>query len=377
MALISINQKWFNKVKIQNMRSIYSTVHILKKSLLFVLLLSLSFSLYGNDNYLKGYLISILEQNLNWQEGTYQLEVKDSVATIIVKDINCVEVIRAKQVLSTVSLLTDYNFINESDTSLINLPAYIQYPRGDYFKPVIADIKEPQFFISLMNMSAAQGDFVLGSVGLGQSFGLYRWPISETNNGIQLNFFMSLFSQFNMDTSSDDLLNSDYLVGFPLSFKHGNITGRLTFYHQSSHLGDEFLLSGDAPPRVNLSLEAFDLRIAYDIGNWRGVVGAIKIIRHDPSDLKERRALVALDYRNPGPIFKNSRFIAGVQTIWDEELEWNSGTSLKFGLEIGQSYPHRQGTRIMVEAYNGFIPFGQFYTDNTDYYGLGIYFDVN
>jgi len=361
------------------MRTKYLEKYSLRKSLIYVFLFLsfISFSSYGDDNYLKGYLSSILEQQLNWQEGTYSIEVIDSVATIIVKDIKCEEVLQARQALSKVSLLTDYNFINDTESEFDQLPSYIHYPRGDYFKPVIADIKEPQFFISLMKMNAGPEDFMLGSVGLGQNFGLYRWPISESNSGVQLNFYMSLFSQFNMDTSSDDLLNSDYFVGFPLSFRHGKISGRLTFYHQSSHLGDEFLLSGNAPPRVNLSFEAFDLRIAYDIANWRGVIGATKIISHDPPDLGERRALVALDYRGSKPVFNNSRFIAGIQTSWDEELDWGSGTSLKFGIEVGQNYPHRQGTRIMLEAYRGFIPFGQFYAENTEYYGVGMYFDLN
>lgn len=69
-----------------------------------------------------------------------------------------------------------------------------------------------------------------------------------------------------MDASSDDLLNSDYLVGFPLSFRFGKFTGRFWFFHQSSHLGDELLLSGNAPERINLSIEAVDLELAYDIG---------------------------------------------------------------------------------------------------------------
>ena len=350
-----------------------------RKSLFYVFLLLwfVSFSSYGNEDYLKGYISSILEEQLNWQEGAYHVEVNDSVATITVKDVKCAEVLQARQALSKVSLLTDYNFINDYVSDYNKLPTYIHYPRSDYFKPVIADIKEPQFFISLLSMNSGTEDFLLGSVGLGQSFGLYRWPISEKNNGIQLNFFMSIFSQFNMDTSSDDLLNSDYLVGFPLSFKKGNITGRLTLFHQSSHLGDEFLLSGNAPPRINLSLEAYELRIAYQLGNWRGVLGGAKVFRHDPPDLKELSTIVAIDYRNPTPIFKNSRFIAGIQTSWVEEVSWDSGTSLKFGIEMGQTYPHRQGIRIMFEAYKGFIPFGQFYTENNEYYGVGIYFDLN
>jgi len=101
----------------------------------------------------------------------------------------------------------------------------------------------------------------------------------------------------------------------------------------------------------------------------------MKIVSHDPSYLEERALMTDVDYRNPTPILGNSRFIAGIKTTWLEDADWNNGTSLKFGLETGQTYPVRHGTRIMFEAYKGLIPFGQFYTLAIEYYGMGIYLD--
>ncbi len=127
----------------------------------------------------------------------------------------------------------------------------------------------------------------MGSVGLGQVFGLYRWPGKQNGDGWQLNFFGAAFSQFNMDASSDDLLNTDYLVGIPLTFRYGSLSGRMRLFHQSSHLGDEFILGGTSPNRVNLSVEVLDIILAKDIGNWRLYGGGATILRHDPDDLKQ------------------------------------------------------------------------------------------
>jgi len=58
-----------------------------------------------------------------------------------------------------------------------------------------------------------------------------------------VSLFGAVFAQFNLDTPSFDLLNADYLVGPELTLRHGRWSGRVRFYHQSSHLGDEFLLN--------------------------------------------------------------------------------------------------------------------------------------
>ncbi len=342
--------------------------------LLFCLLVS---NAYADDPYLKGYLSSILEQQLNWDAESYHIEVKDSIATVIYKNSNIDYISTAKQVFAKVPLLVDFNFIEEGDEGSGIVPSYIHYPIGDYFKPLVSGIKEPQFFISFVQTQDSPNNILIGSVGLGQNFGLYRWPASSSGDGWQLSFFMSLFSQFNMDSASDDLLNSDYQVGLPLSFRYGKFSGRFRLFHQSSHLGDEFLLSGNAPERINLSIEAIDVLLAYDVGYWTGMIGGTKIISHSPSDIEEHLVTAGINYRNPAPVLGNSRFIAGVSTTWLEDVDWNSGTSFKAGLEIGKSYPRRYGTRLMFEAYKGLIPFGQFYTSDVEYYGVGIYFDFN
>lgn len=85
--------------------------------------------------------------------------------------------------------------------------------------------------------------------------------------------------------------------------------------------------------------------------------------------------MTGIDYRNQTPIFGNSRFNAGIKTTWREDVDRDNGTSLKFGLEIGQTYPVRHGTRIIFETYKGLIPFGQFHTLDIEYYGMGVYLD--
>lgn len=148
----------------------------------------------------------------------------------------------------------------------------VALPRGDVFRPLIADPKEPQTFVSSVSLdreTAGLDDINTALVGLGTNFGLYRWPGRQEDEGWQVSVFAAAFSQFNLDAPSDALINTDYLVGFPLTYKRGHFSMRLRLFHQSSHLGDELLLGPNPPTRINLSFEAVDLLFAYEGGGWR------------------------------------------------------------------------------------------------------------
>ena len=71
-----------------------------------------------------------------------------------------------------------------------------------------------------------------------------------------------MFAIFDMNSDSHDLVNADYFVGAAGAYAVGPFQALARVFHQSSHLGDEFLLH-DRPERVNLSYEAVDLKLSY------------------------------------------------------------------------------------------------------------------
>src|SRR6185295_7497258 len=134
----------------------------------------------------------------------------------------------------------------------------VRFPAGDLFAAPLADQKQPRFHTTWQRWHTGTGTFDIASVGFGENFGLVRWPRGHPGDGWQLGISGSVFAIFNLDTPSLDLLNADYLVGFPISYRSGDWSARLRLYHQSSHLGDEFLLQTDdtqpvpVAPRINL-----------------------------------------------------------------------------------------------------------------------------
>jgi Protein of unknown function (DUF1207) len=250
------------------------------------------------------------------------------------------------------------------------------FPTGDVFRPLIADPTEPRFFVSTLALRTPTDRLTIASVGVGGSFGFYRWPGERPGEGWQVGIFAGVDSQFDLHTNSKDLINTDFRVGFPLSYKHGRFSARARIYHQSSHLGDEFLLSGNAPQRINLSLESADFVVAWEAGGWRPYAGGYYLL-YSNEDIEKRPGLHAgLDYAGRAPLLGYGRLVGGVDVKWFDELNWRPGVSVKLGLEFGRPYPQRRGITVLLEAYDGFSPFGQFYSSDFKYYGLGVQFDL-
>ncbi len=249
------------------------------------------------------------------------------------------------------------------------------FPSGDVFRPLTADPTEPRFFLSWLRVERPQGDRrSVAAIGAGINFGLLRWPGEKIGEGWQLGIFGSVSSQFDMDAPADDLINSDYRLGMPLSYKRGDFSVRGRIFHQSSHLGDEVILNGSAPPRIDLSYEAADLVLARQIGNWRPYAGGSYTLRSS-EDLKESGLQAGVDYVSDAPVIVGAHLVGGLDVQWRGETD-GAGISAKIGLEFGRANSEQRGLTVLLEAYDGPAPFGQYQRNEITYQGVAVRFDL-
>jgi hypothetical protein len=162
-------------------------------------------------------------------------------------------------------------------------------PDTDLFRPILADQREPRFYADYRRVHFRSASSAALSEGNGQNvdvtlvafggeFGLWGLRQPHGCDGFQVSIFGVLFAQFNLDSQSFDLLNADYLVGPMLTYRSGRLSGRLRFFHQSSHLGDEFLLNyaiAHGVTRQNLSFEVIDLLVSFEDTWWRVSAAAV------------------------------------------------------------------------------------------------------
>ena len=333
-----------------------------------------------NNEFLAGYVSSILERILHWESDSYLLRMRNGMARITLFEDDPARQEDIEQLRDIDGLRSITVVVRPSNTenpeavgSFMGITGEGEaFPTGDLFRPLIADPKQPQFFVGLNNFKFSDDHYIRASVGFGETFGLYRFFGNTEGNGLQVSVEGGIFAQFNMETESSDLLNADYTIGIPVTYRNGDNSLRFRIYHQSSHLGDELLLGTNPPERVNLSFEAIELIYSREWREWRGYAGGEYLFHKEPDDLLPLSAHWGIEYRGDEPLLWNGRPIAGVDMKSLEEHDWNIDTSVKGGLEFGHPNPGQRRLRLLAEWYRGFDPHGQFYDNKVEYYGLGM-----
>src|SRR2546425_7488335 len=166
------------------------------------------------------------------------------------------------------------------------------------FEPLLADPKEPQFFATYLWARSTRLASRLASVGFGQTIGVVRgrdWQVAVA---------AGVFSEFNMRSSTTDLVNIDYLVGLPITYRRGAFATRFRVFHESSHLGDEYLVHTHAQ-RVDLTFQAVELLVADDASHWRVYGGGAYVFAHSPADMKPGVLHGGLEYRQPRSLLRS------------------------------------------------------------------------
>lgn len=248
------------------------------------------------------------------------------------------------------------------------------YPIGELLEPLIATPKEAQFSTALhqVQSSGQLGNFNAGVVSYGEYFGLKRWRL-DGQRMWQLSIAGALFAQFNLDAESKDLINADYTIGFSASYSDKPLSYRFHLIHQSTHLGDELLLSESAPERVNFSMELMELTGAYQWQEFRlyGVIGyALNI---EPQTSNRMAWQLGGEYTGSENQLFSGHGIGGIDLTTVEGDDGNVNTAIKAGLEFGKPGSGNRRIRVMLEGYDGRSPFGQFFDVHIRSYGMGLY----
>jgi hypothetical protein len=257
------------------------------------------------------------------------------------------------------------------------------FPEDQIFCPLVADPKEARSFVSFLHGTFRSLDDPTGegtsiaSVGLGDSFGLVRSGGPESGEGVQLDVIGSIFAQFDLGAPSNDLINADYIIGLPLTFRQNGFSVRAKLYHQSSHLGDEYLLRSEDIVRENLSFESVELLVSQELGLLRAYVGGEWIFSREPDTLPDSLFHAGVELRTGRA--RKVQMVAGVDVKTTELHDWSPAVSGRVGLEVGRPGPEGHPGRLimlLLELYEGPSPYGQFFQDDISYIGAGIHFSL-
>jgi uncharacterized protein DUF1207 len=251
---------------------------------------------------------------------------------------------------------------------------YTFLPTRGLFDPLIADVRWPRFSAEYQ---AYHKDPLLGNVG-GANFGgtlpLLQGPLPAEGRW-DVGFQAAVFSIFDLDSKSHDLVNADYFFGVPFSARWGWFSAMLRVYHQSSHLGDEFLLETHTP-RINLSYEAVDLTPSVDLWSWgRLYLGGGYLFDRDPSELKPKYVQAGAELKSPVAFWGWLRPVAALDCKRFEEQHWSTDYSARAGFQFENAKIFKSRRMLLLgEYYKGFSPNGQFLDRRIEFFGVGVHF---
>jgi opacity protein-like surface antigen len=346
------------------------------------LLFSLPLSVSANDEFIAGYATGILQHEFGVKDAA--VEIRHGVVVVTSKSLAAIDrgkVVSALQQIPGVSHVeirtgpSSARAIDEDAVQTTIPTATANWlPHGALFAPLHADPRWPHF-------SAAYRQFRKGlnldgvfSGNFGETFAIYRnksFFDGEWEFGVQA----GVFSIFDVSAQSIDLVNADYRVGFLSSYRNGPLSGFLRLLHQSSHLGDEFLLNNPGVNRINLSYEEIDVKLSYDITSWLRIYGGGGYIVHRyPEDLGRGTTQWGVELVSTRTFLGGSlRPVAYADFQCNERASWQIGQSIMAGVQFENARIGDRRVQLLAEYYSGPSPDGQFYTQRASWYGLGVH----
>ena len=231
------------------------------------------------------------------------------------------------------------------------------------------------------------GDRVMGTksiaVSLGDNFPIFLWRnVFPWQGDLQIDIQAGIWSVFKMGVHHNreisELMNTDYLVGIPLSYAFDKWAFRFRLYHVSSHLGDEFMKHHPEVIRLNPSMEAIDLFTSYQINMHVRVYGGLGYVFHSDKTYPIIPPLYIEwggELRVFGKKFFYHRlygtpFLAIYIRNWQVN-HWNFDSVSMIGYEFSKLQGVGRKMRLFIDYHNGYSE-GQFFKERTSYTSFGL-----
>lgn len=335
------------------------------------------------DEYIAGFAAAVLQHEFKAVDST--LQVRNGIVKISARSLGGLDREKVKRALTGIAGVKEVVIIEREDSPSsppppqgvsVDVPETESsfLPRGLLFAPLHADPRWPHFSAAYRgyrtnNLSTAfAGNF-------GETFSLHRHR-APFNGRWEFVLQAGVFSLFDLSAVSLDLVNADYNVGVLTAYRSGRFSGFFRLHHQSSHLGDEFLLSNPQIQRINLSYEEMDMKLSYEWFSWlRTYGGAGYLVHRDPSDVKPVSTQWGVELTSPVSFFNGSiRPICYMDFQVNERANWAIAQSLMAGLRFENARIGNRQLQLLAEYFSGPSPNGQFYTQHAQWFGIGLHF---
>lgn len=249
-------------------------------------------------------------------------------------------------------------------------------PHNLIYQSYMAGMKEPRL-ASFWNNDPNLG--TIWDIALGGRAGLWRYGNDNPDwpEGWEMDIEGAVFPRLDPFGESTPLLSQDYRFGIPLTYGRGKWQFKLGYYHISSHLGDEYILTEDpdhGAGRINFVRDGIvfgagyfwtpALRLYGEVGYAPGTTGGAEPIEFQ----------FGFDWaqaRNTG--MRGGPFLATNANL-REEVAYGGNFVVQFGW-MWRKYVRGPNFRIGGQYYYGKDDQFEFFQRTTSRIGWGIWYD--
>jgi hypothetical protein len=251
-------------------------------------------------------------------------------------------------------------------------PTLRVFPRDSLFAPLSADPRWPRFTLGYLYYFDDSQFTHVGTVDAGASIAIVQQN-RPGRGGWEIGIQGGVFSIFDFGAPSNDLVNADYLGGITFVYAFDAFSFLTRLIHQSSHLGDEFLLNNEVE-RINLSFEELSVLASYDPREWMRVYGGVGVIvRREPSNLDRWSLEGGIELR---PVTASTKrrlqLLLALDLRFWQQSNWQPDASFIAGATLDPVGESSYRVDFLIRYYNGHSPNGQFFTQRIQTLGPSV-----
>ena len=209
-------------------------------------------------------------------------------------------------------------------------------------------------------------------------FGMQRsFYYKKFKNGWEFDIGLDFgaFTQFEFKDNRQNILNTDFKMGLPLSWRKDNLAIRLNVFHLSSHFGDDLIFRYDLEDYEPdpLTYEQVDFTIYGYESNLR-YYGGFGIVFRSNAERKVFSLHGGVDGSEIINDAETIRFIYGAHLNLDAQTDYKIGIKPGLGFALGKK--EQKPVKLILEFYTGPAPYGAFEFNTVTVLGLGLYYDA-
>lgn len=209
-------------------------------------------------------------------------------------------------------------------------------------------------------------------VMLGHSWGMARWYNGDWT--WQWNIEAMAYSRFTISGSLNSFETVDFIANLPVMLKRGPFSARVMLFHESSHLGDDYIRkTGDQGFRY--SIDGARATFALEPASWARAYAGLTYLLHTLPDPARKAVQGGLELTSP-PIHEGRypvRFFAAQDLQFREAAGYGADLRSVGGVIVGFDGVPRS-MRLYVGHFEGHSAFGQLYRRHERYNDVGITF---